>query len=567
MKHWQTRRSFLRWVALAASMPLVEACSPAAPAAPSATSAPAAAAPKPTTAAAATGPTPAPAAPAAATAAGAATAKPAAASAPTTAPATAAGTTAPVASARLGLSNQVVRLDPAMPLTAPSYQALVLSGGQLFRFDRMRKSVPELAESLQTAPDGMSARLTLKPNLMYSDGTPVTADDVVFAFDRIRKGPQAYFIAPVDSAQATDARTVTLNLPKPYPDLQDALAYYAVMIHPRAKIEADPDYFTHPVSAGPYMVQQWTPGTASMKLQANPHYIGGAPAITSLELVSVADLTSRVLQVATGQLDWAYDLPASARDSLPQQVAAAPHPIAGMYNVTINLSQEGPLSDVQVRQALSLAIDREQVNQTAFFGISKAAQAFLYTGVPEWEPILPNGGKRDLDGAKKLLADSPFASGFDFTLQTWGSRPGWKEASLVIAGNLKDLGINVTVDPIEDAVASANLTAGKYQAQFSGNTGHPIFFLRNQFTPKTFWGDAARYDNAQVTALLDQASVETDPAKRKDLFTQVQKQTLQDLPHIPICERVVLIGSRLPATTVDAVSPGELIHVGSPSGA
>ncbi len=550
--HHPTRRTFLRWTALAATLPVVQACTRAAPVA--RTAVPPTAGPISTAGSAlATAVPPPPTVP------------------PTLAPATAVPAQptarASIASARLGLSNQVIRLDPAMPLTAPSYQALVLTGGQLFRFDRTRKSVPDLAESLQAAPDGLGAQLKLKANLQYSDGTPVTADDVVFAFDRIRKGPQAYFIAPIDSAQAADERTITLKLLKPYPDLQDALAYYAVMVHPRARIEADQDYFTHPLSAGPYVVKQWTPGTPSLKLEANPHYVGGAPAIASLELVAVPDLTSRVLQVATGQLDWAYDLPASAKDSLPQQVAAAPHPIAGMYNVTVNLSQDGPLANQQVRQAMSLAIDREQVNQTAFFGISKAAQAFLYTGVPEWEPILPNGGKRDLDGAKKLMADSSFPGGFDFTLQTWGSRPGWKEASLVIAGNLKELGINVTIDPIEDAIAQQNLIAGKYQAQFSGNTGHPIFFLRNQFTPQTFWGDAARYDNAQVTSLLDQASVENDPAKRKDLFSQVQKQALQDLPHIPICERVVLIGSRLPAAAVDAVTPGELIHVGAAGGA
>jgi peptide/nickel transport system substrate-binding protein len=454
-----------------------------------------------------------------------------------------------------------------MPLTAPSYQAIVLTGGQLFRFDHTRRSLPDLAESLQTAPDGLSARLMLRSNLVYSDGTPVKAEDVVFAFDRIRKGPQGYFIAPVDALEVGDERTLTLKLQKPYPDLQDALAYYAVLVHPRAKIESDPDYFTHPVSAGPYMVKQWTPGTASMQIEANPRYVGGAPAVTNVELVSVPDLTSRVLQVATGQLDWGYDLPASAKDSLPPQVTAAPHPIAGMYNLTVNLSQEGPLADAKVRRAMSLAIDRDQVNQTAFFGISKPAEAFLYSGVPEWEPILPNDGKRDLEAARKLLAETPYTQGFDFTLQTWGSRPGWKEASLVIAGNLKDLGITVTVDPIEDAVAQQNLTDGKYQAQFSGNTGHPIFFLRNELTPKTFWGDAARYNNAQVTALLDQAGTQTDPAKRKDLFTQVQKLVLDDLPHIPICERVVLIGSRLPATVVDAVTPGELIRVGTAGGA
>lgn len=545
-----SRRQFLRWAALAAGVPLLQACTSATPAA----------AP-PATAAAAAGPT--------ATRAPAATSAPAAA-APSAVAATAApaagGAASTISRARLGLSNQVIRLDPAMPLTAPSYQALVLTGGQLFRFDRTRKSQPELAESLQTDPDGTTAHLTLKPSLVYSDGTPITADDVAFAFERIRKGPQAYFVAPVVSVTPVDERHLTLKLDKPYPDLQDALAYFAVIVHPRAKVESDQEYFSHPVSAGPYLVSQWTPGTASMKLEANPHYVGGAPIVASVELVSVPDLTSRVLQVATGQLDWAYDLPASAKDSLPQQVTATAHPIAGMYNVTVNLSQDGPLSDARVRQAMSLAVDRDQINQTAFFGISKPAQAFLYTGVPEWQSILPNDGKRDLAGARTLLAQTPHAQGFDFTLQTWGSRPGWKEASLVIAANLKELGINVTVDPIEDAVAQNNLTAGKYQAQFSGNTGHPIFFLRNEFTPKTFWGDAARYNNARITTLVDQAGVESDSAKRQALFTEVQKSVLQDLPHIPICERVVLIGSRLPTTAVDAVTPGELIRMGLASG-
>ena len=550
MDQTPNRRQFLRWAALVAGVPLLQACAAPAPAAAPAATPPGGGSPTATR-------------PAGATSASPVTTPLSASASASPAPAAASGSAATIARARLGLSNQVIRLDTALPLTAPSYQALVLTGGQLFRFDRTRQSQPDLAESLQIDPDGTTAHLTLKPGLVYSDGSPLTATDVAFAFERIRKGPQAYFIAPVVSATAVDERRVTLTLDKPYPDLRDALAYFAVIVHPRAKIEADADYFSHPVSAGPYMISQWTPGTASMKLDANPHYVGGTPAIASLELVAVPDLTSRVLQVATGQLDWAYDLPASAKDSLPPQVAPAPHPIAGMYNVTINLSQDGPLNDARVRQAMSLAIDRDQVNQTAFFGISKPAQAFLYTGVPEWEAVLPNGGKRDLAGARNLLAQTPHAQGFDFTLQTWGSRPGWKEASLVIAANLKELGINVTVDPIEDAVAQENLTAGKYQAQFSGNTGHPIFFLRNEFTPKTFWGDAARYNNAQATSLLDQAGVESDPAKRKALFTEVQKIALQDLPHIPVCERVVLIGSRLPAPAVDAVTPGELIRVGS----
>lgn len=463
--------------------------------------------------------------------------------------------------ARIGLSNQVVTLDPARPLTAPSYQTIVLTAGQLFRYDPNRQPQPELVETSEISSDGKTVTLKLKPGLTYSDGSPIRAEDAVFALERQRNAPGAFLFTPVEAAQAPDDRTIVFSLKAPYPDLFSALAFQYIVLHPKEKIEADPDYFTHPVSSGPYMIKEWTPGTPTALLAANPNYVGGQPVIREIEIVSVPDLTSRVLQLATGRLDWAFDLPASARDSLPPEVTATPHPIAGMYHVTINLAREGPLQDPKVRQAISLAINREEVSQKAFFGISPPATAFLFSGMPEHQPMLPNNGKRDLEGAKALLAQTPHAGGFEFTLQTWGARPGWKEAALVIAENLKDLGLTVKVEPIEDAVAVDNLRAGNFEAQFSGNTGLPIFFLKNQFTPGTFWGDAARYNNPRVTELLEQASTELDLAKRKDLLLQVQKLAYEDMPHIPISERVVLTGTRLPLDVLGAVKPAEYIWV------
>jgi peptide/nickel transport system substrate-binding protein len=549
-----SRRSFLGTSVGLVGVSLLAACAPSAPA-PAPTQPPA---PKPTEA-----PKPAEAAKApAATAAPAPTQAPAAPK-PTeaAAPKPAAAKPAAIPRVRVGLSGQVVRLDPATPLTAPSYQAIVLTVGQLYRYDQNRQPVPDLVERSDVSPDGLTIRMTLKPGLVYSDGAPVKAEDAVFSLERQRKAPGAFLFTPVEAAEAADDRTIVWKMKAPYPDFFSALAFQYLVLHPKAKVEADTDYFTHPVSAGPYVVKEWTPGTPRMLLEANPRYVGGALAIQEIELVSVPDLTSRVLQLTTGALNWAFDLPASAMDSLPREVSAVPHPIAGMYHVTINLEKPGPLADPKVRQAISLAINRDEVNQKAFFGISKPASAFLFTGVPEHTPILPNEGKRDLEGAKRLLASTPHAQGFEFSLQTWGARPGWKEAALVIAENLKELGITAKVDPIEDAVASANLVAGNFDAQFSGNTGIPIFFLKNQFTPGTFWGDAARYNKPEVTTLLEQASTELDAAKRKDLLTQVQKLAYEDLPHIPISERVVLTGSRLQNDVLTAVKPGEYLLV------
>lgn len=488
---------------------------------------------------------------------------------PTTAPKPAAspasGGATPIPRVRAGQSTMVLTLDPTGSLNAPSYQAMVLTAGQLYRFDLDKKPLPDLVEKSDVSSDGKTITMTLKPNLAYSDGTPVTAEDAVFAYQRQINGPGAFFVRPIESAEATNDRTIVWRLRAPYPDFFSVLAMHFILLHPKAKVESDKDYFKHPVSAGPYVVKEWIPGTPTMVLEANPKYAGGPMMIERIELIAVADLTSRVLQLATGALDWAFDLPHASASSLPREVTATPHPLGGIYHVTFNLeraaAERTPLADPKVRQAISLAIDREAVNQKAFFGISPPATAFLYSGVPEHEPVLPNGGKRDVEGAKRLLASTPYAGGFEFPLQTWGARAGWKEAALIIAENLKEIGITAKVEPLEDAVVVANANSGNFHAMWTGTVQLPTFALSTMLVKGGFWANAARYDNPDVAALIDKAAVELDPARRKALLTDAQKLAYNDMPHIPIADRAVLTGTRLPNDVLAAVKRAEYIRV------
>jgi peptide/nickel transport system substrate-binding protein len=167
-----------------------------------------------------------------------------------------------------------------------------------------------------------------------------------------------------------------------------------------------------------------------------------------------------------------------------------------------------------VRQALSLAIDRDAISKRAFFEIS-------------------------------ALAQTPHAGGFKFTIQPWGQRPGWTDAALVIKENLAELNVTVEVQPLEDAVAIANLNSGNYEAQFSGNTQDPLSMLNNQFGETGTWTKWMRYSNPQVNKLIGDAGTELDTAKRIEIFHQLQRLAYEDMPLIPISERVVLVGSRV----------------------
>jgi peptide/nickel transport system substrate-binding protein len=468
--------------------------------------------------------------------------------------------------ARIGLSGQIGNLDPTIQQNAPTYQQSVLFGGQLFRFDKDRNLQPDLVESYEMSPDGLTYTMKLRQGLKYSDGTPLTIDDVVYTWNRIKDAAPVNktLIGTVKDLKATDDHTLVWTLSAPQADFLQFFGLQFMLVHPKAKIESDPDYFTHPVSAGPYMIKDWVPGAPSATLVENPNYWGGPRAVKELETISVPDLTSRTLQLAQGDLDFVFDLAPSVRGVISPDVRTYPHPIAGMYHVVFNLGlpDDAPLKNRDVREAISLAIDRDAVSKKAFFGISAPATSFMFPGTPEQNNNLPNGGKRDIDAAKALLAKTPFANGFDMRLGVWGARPGWKDAVQVIADNLKDLGIKVTIESMEDAVAVQQLNDGKFEAQFSGNASYPpVVFLGNELKSGNSWSNWARYKSDKMDDLFGQIGAAVDTNKRLDLIKQVQDLAYADLPLIPISERVVLSGNRLPDGVLGAIKFGEFLYV------
>jgi ABC-type transport system substrate-binding protein len=468
--------------------------------------------------------------------------------------------------ARVGLSGQIGNLDPTLQQNAPTYQQSVLFGGQLFRFDKDHNLLPDLVESYEESSDGLTYTMKLHDGLKYSDGTPLVVDDILFTWDRIKDAAPVNktLIKNVTGVTASDDHTLVWTLSAPEADFLQFFASQYFVVHPKAKIESDPDYFTHPVSAGPYMIKDWVPGAPSALLEENPNYIGGPRAVHQIETISVPDLTSRTLQLAQGDLDFVFDLAPSVRGVISKDVRTFAHPIAGMYHIVFNLGlpADHPLMNRDVREAISLAIDRDMVNQRAFFGISTPATSFVYPGPEEQLNNLPNGGKRDLEAAKALLAKTPFASGFKMTLGVWGARPGWKDAVQVIAENLKDLGIDVTIESMEDAVAVQQLQSGEFEAQFSGNASYPpVLFLGNELRSGNFWTNSARYNSKEMDDLFSQVGAELDPQKRIKLLQDIQTLAYTDLPLIPISERVVLSGSRLPEGVLGAIKYGEYLYV------
>ena len=293
----------------------------------------------------------------------------------------------------------------------PNHQTSMLLSGHLYAYDASKTAQPELVESSKVSADSKTVTMTLK-DAKYSDGTAITADDVVFALAR-QQGPTGQgkpFFGAVQKAVALDAHTVEWTLSEPMPFLNDLLADHFMMIHPHAQIAADPKYFTHPVSAGPYMIQQYTPGTNSMVLVENPNYVGGPRQVHEIDLVYTADLSSRVIQLQSKDIDFCYDLPYNAPGMLPADVSVGPHLVGASFVLLANVKSTTPIGNAGVRRAISLAIDRANVSQIAFNGAGKPSTGVMYAGFEDHVDSLPSGGKQDIAAAKAELAATPFLS-------------------------------------------------------------------------------------------------------------------------------------------------------------
>lgn len=469
----------------------------------------------------------------------------------------------PVEMIRIGLSGSVVTFDSAAGVPAPTYQVSVLIGGQLFRFDADRNPVPDLVDTYEVSDDGLQWTMNLHPGILYSDGTPLTADDVVFTWDRIKDSPAVHraLILNVTGIEAVDEDTVVWTLSSPEPDFLLFFGNHFFMVHPRGPIEADPDaYWANPVSAGPYMLEGWTPGSTSAMLVENPNYVHGPMSIQRIEALSVPDLTSRTLQLAQGDLDYVFDLPPSIRTVIAEDVTTFTHALGGTYIFVFNVRLP-QFQDPRVREAISLAIDRQQIGERAFFGVMGQLTGPVFAGRPENLVAYPDGWARDIERARELLAETEYADGFEFELTVWGGRPGWRDATLVIKQNLEELGIIANIDSVEDAVGLQRLRDGDFETSWAGNNAYPPVAYLDGVYGTISYAAWSGYDSQEMRDLFAAYAATGDTEERMEIALEIQRLGLRDNPVLIIGERYVLSGTRIPNELLTAVSPGEYLTV------
>lgn len=338
-------------------------------------------------------------------------------------------------------------LNPATAVDAAGLSVLNLIGVNLYELEG-EKVVPGIASKGTESGDGLSWTFQLRPNLKFSDGSPLDAEDVVASIEAVRKDPTSFYggvTEPIERATAKGADTVVVSLSRPYPSLSKVLAEPLMTIFPADALKQK-SFHDDPISAGRYELKSWG-GTETAVLVRNPDFWGKAPGISKLTLTTVADPNTRLQQVETDQINLAYSLPPEAVSEVRPPLSATVVPMYGHESLSMR-STEPPFDELGVRKAVSAALDRDKMSETVWGGKVKPLAGFWPSTMAGYDPSIST--QANIEEAKEYLKGTSCENGCKVTLTYSSSAfPQGRLEALLIQSELGEIGIDVQLKDID----------------------------------------------------------------------------------------------------------------------
>ncbi len=429
-------------------------------------------------------------------------------------------------------------LDPHKQTAFSSFRLLELIYEPLLALDADLKVVPGLAESWEWSDDGKTLTMKLAPNVKFHNGDVMTSEDVKFSYERIldettAAAARSYF-TDIESIETPDANTVVFKLKQPNAAILAAMTNPNSAIVSKKVVSAD-DPAKVTVGTGPFMLKQWDVDRTTQLEAFKDYRIPGKPGVDAVEIRIIPDEASILAGLRAGTIDWALinDPKVAIRAAGSGGKLAIDRTPALAYHVLQLNSGRKPFDDVRVRQAISCAIDRQQVLDTASLGegqVTGPATAPYYR-LPEDQLFCY---RKDVEKAKQLLADSG-VTGIKFKIMAAADEPPTAVAEAQnIQAQLGEIGIETEIETMELGVYVDRWLKGDFDAVVALNGGNPDphnMFYRYWHSTGNL-NKVAAYNDPEIDKLLDQGKAVLDPEKRKAVYDELQKKLTEAAPWV-----------------------------------
>jgi peptide/nickel transport system substrate-binding protein len=405
---------------------------------------------------------------------------------------------------------------------------------------------PSLAESWTESPDGLVYEFKLREGLTFHNGDPFTAEDVKFSFHRYRGASSKLLHARVKAVEVVDPHRVRFVLHSPWPDF---LVFYATpatgaaWIVPKKYIEriGEEGWKRQPIGLGPYRFVRMTPGV-ELVLEANERYWRKMPAIKRVVIKGVPDRSTRLAMLKTGEADIAYLMfgveGATVKADPKLRLAQVVPPVAWWLEFTEQWNPHSPWHDRRVRLAANLAIDRQAINESERFGLSRLTGSIIPSAM-EFALRL-EAYPYDPAQAKRLLAEAGYPNGFDAGDLT--PLPPFNTEGEAFANYLAAVGIRTRVRTMERAAFMEAWRAKKLRGVIAavtataGNAATRIEAFVVSSAPFAYGG------YPDIDDLFHRQAHERDRKRREALLHQIQRLMHERVMHAAIFEPAAVHG-------------------------
>lgn len=466
-------------------------------------------------------------------------------------------------------------IDPALNEAVDGSTIIVNAFEGLTRLDESDKAVPGVAKDWKISDDGLVYTFNLRDDAKWSDGKNVVAGDFEYAWKRAldpKTGSgyayQLYYLKGAEEfntkggkveevgVKALDEKTLEVTLKSPTPYFLELMAFPTYMPVRQDIVESKGDAWARSaetyISNGPFKLDQWAQQEKMIFVKNDNYWNKDAVKLDTLDVRLVTDEMTAYNELKAGNFDMTESIPTDMLEDAKAAGLRQDYANLGTYFVVLNVGKnfdkldpkvQAALGNEKVRQALSVAIDREAIVNN----ITKAGQIPAYSFVPKGIELVPGKDfadkeyydvSGDLDKAKALLAEAGYPNGeglptFTFLFNSEGD--GHKKIAQYLQDTWSKIGVKVELQQQEWKVFQTSRSTGAYQIGrhgWSADYTDPMTFL-DMWTSNSGSNDAG-FKNAEYDALIEQTKSETDPAKRAELFRKAEDILMKEAPVIPL---------------------------------